>query len=583
MAHTARPDFRARRQAVAAGHYLAAMAGHDILRDGGNAADAAAAVAFCLSVLEPHQNGPGGECPALVHFGGKTYAVSGQGASPGGLTLEWFRERGYELIPGDGLLPATVPAHVGTWLLILREFGSLPLARILEPAIELAETGFIVYQSLAETIEMHSGRFRGEWPTSAEVYLPEGRAPKVGDTLRLPAVAETFRRMRNESARKSDRVQGLQAAYDWFYRGQGAAIIESFCRSTKVCDSAGRESPGFLTQEDVGTWRPRLEEPVRFTYRGVEVCKCGPWTQGPVFLQQLAILQHFDLRAMGWGTAAYFHTIIEAARLAFADREAWYGDPDFDDVPLERLLSPAYNRQRAALVDPRAAAPELRPGDPFQRRTAPDVSSAVTPPAGEGCSGGSSGDTTHLDVVDRWGNCVSATPSGGWLQSSPVIPDLGFPLGTRGQMFYLDPSRANCYAPRKRPRTTLTPSLALQGGRPWLVFGTPGGDGQDQWSLQVFLNIVEFGMDPARAVEAPTVTVQSFPSSFYPRQCFPLRVSCESRIKMETLKTLQQWGHEVHVDPPYAHGRPSVLRLEEDGSVTGAITSRLETGYVTGW
>ncbi len=583
MAHLARPDIRARHHAVAAGHYLAAAAGHDILREGGNAADAAACVAFCLVVLEPHQNGLGGECPAIVHFGGKTFAVSGQGTSPAGLTLDWFSQQGMSLIPGDGLLPATVPAHVGTWLLILREFGTLPFARIIDPAIELAEHGYAVYQSLAQAIETEAGRFLGEWPTSAETWLPNGKAPRIGQRLKLPALGETFRRMRNEAGRKSDRVQGLQAACDWFYRGPAASAIESFCAQTAVRDATGSENRGFLTRTDIGSWRAKLEPPAAFCYRGIDVAKCGPWTQGPVFLQQLAILQHFDLRSMGWGTPDYWHTLIEAAKLAFADREAYYGDPDFDEVPTAQLLSEAYNAGRAGLIDASRAAEGLRPGDPYDRRAIPDVSVASPPGAGPSGPAGHTGDTTHLDVVDRWGNCVSATPSGGWLMTSPVIPDLGFALGTRAQMFYLDPSRNNCYAPRKRPRTTLTPAMALRDGRPWLVFGTPGGDGQDQWSLQAFLNVAEFGMGPARAVEAPTITVQSFPSSFYPRHAFERQVACESRIRVDVLKELQGRGHQVEVDQPYAHGKTAMIRLEKDGSLTAAITSRAEIGYVIGW
>lgn len=583
MPYLPRPNFRARHHAVCAGHYLAAMAAHDLLREGANAADAAAAAAFCLTVLEPHQNGLGGECPVLLHFKGKTVAVSGQGVSPRSLTLEWFRERGVKLIPGDGLLPATVPSHVGTWIHILREYGTMPLGRVLEPAIDLAETGFHIHAGLAEAISGHQERFLSEWPTSAEVFLMDGKAPVKGALLKRPALGETFRRLKNEAARKTDRIQGLQAAYDWFYRGPAAAAMEDFCSRNQFRDDSGLENPGFLTRDDLRTWRPQTGKPVTYDYRGVEVAKCGPWTQGPVFLQQLSLLQQFPVSQMKRRSAPLLHLIIEAAKLAFADREAWYGDPDFDDVPLDALLSERYARRRAELINPERASEGLIPGDPYERRPVPDVSIVSPPDARASGPEGHTGDTTHLDVVDRWGNCVSATPSGGWLLSSPVIPELGFPLGTRGQMFYLDPERNNCYRPGKRPRATLTPSIALQDGRPWLVFGTPGGDGQDQWTLQMFLNIVDFGMDPAEALEAPTITVQSFPSSFYPRRSYAQQVSCESRFRPEVLQELERLGHVVDVVPAYSNGKPSLIRLEEDGSLTAAASSRAEVGYAVGW
>lgn len=582
MNYTARPNFHARSYAVTAGHFLAATAGHDVLTEGGNAIDAAAAMAFCLAVLEPHQNGIGGECPVIVHFGGKTFAVSGQGTSPGGLPLVWFQQQGISLIPGDGLLPATVPAHVGTWLLLLKEFGSLPLARILEPAIDLAEHGFAVYGSLRDTIDKNQERFLEEWPSSAEVYLIDGEPPEVGQRVKYPALASTLRSLRNESARKRDIREGLMAANQWFYRGPAAAAIENFCSSNRFPDATGREHPGFLTQIDLARWRPALEPTVTYEYHGVTVHKCGPWTQGPVFLQQLAILKGFNLDAIDRDSAEYYHLLIEATKLAFADREAYYGDPDFDAVPIEALLSEAYNRTRRQLIRPENASEALIPGNLHTPPPLPDVSSAAAPQERQAVLN-HTGDTTHLDVVDKRGNCVSATPSGGWLQSSPVIPELGFALGTRGQMFYLDESRPNAYAPRKRPRATLTPSLAVKDGKPWLVFGTPGGDGQDQWTLQAFLNLVHFNMTPAEALEAPTFTVHSFPSSFYPRASVPRMVACESRIPLAVLKRLQDMGHEIEVDDAFSHGKPSMIQINQDGSLTAAISSRGEIGYAIGW
>ncbi len=363
MSYTARPNIRASSHAVTAGHFLAAVVGHDVLRDGGNAIDAAAAVAFCLVVLEPHQNGLGGECPSLVHFHGKTHAISGQGTSPAALKLEWFREREIMLIPGDGLLPATVPSHVGTWLLMLREFGTMPLARLLEPAIDLAEYGFAVHASLSQAIDECRVRFRAEWPTSADVYLIHDRAPAVGERLKLPSLADTLRRLRNESARKKDRTEGLQAAYDWFYRGPAAAAIEALCSGNKFHDASGLLNPGFLTRDDLASWRPRIEQPIAYEYKDVLVQKCGAWTQGPVFLQQLAILSGFDLRSMGWGTADYWHTLIETAKLAFADREfATYRSVDVTNIinsTLSAVLSGAETDAAAAMASAQAQIDSL--------------------------------------------------------------------------------------------------------------------------------------------------------------------------------------------------------------------------------
>lgn len=573
-----RPELHYRSHAAVCGHHLAAIAAHDILKEGGNAVDAAAAAAFCLVVLEPHQNGLGGECPLIVHMGGRTWQVSGQGFSPQSLTLEWFHQRQITLIPGDGLLPATVPSHAGTWLFVLRQFGTLPLGRILEPAIDLAENGFTVYQGLSEAIAGCERRFREQWPSSAAAYLMNGHAPEPGMRLKLPELAETLRALRNAAAGKLDRAQGLQAAYDWFYSGACAQIVEDFCRRSRVLDATGQEHGGFLTRLDMARWKPAIAPPLTYDYHGCTVAKCGPWTQGPVFLQQLALLRGFDLKSMT--DLDYWHTIIECARLAFADREAYYGDPGHDNPPLEALLSEPYNSGRRALVGARAVEFAL-PGNPDGRPVVPNVQIVAAEGRASGPAG-HTGDTTHLDVVDRHGGCVSATPSGGWLMSSPVIPGLGFALGTRGQMFYLDPSRANCYAPHKRPRATLTPSMAFRSGQPWLVFGTPGGDGQDQWTLQAFLNIVERGMPLMEALDAPTVTVRSFPSSFYPRASAPGAVDCESRMPVDVMKGLQERGHEINVVDAFAHGRVSMIQLDEGGLAAG-VSSRSEIGGVAGW
>jgi gamma-glutamyltranspeptidase/glutathione hydrolase len=309
-------------------------------------------------------------------------------------------------------------------------------------------------------------------------------------------------------------------------------------------------------------------------YRGLEVCKCGPWSQGPVFLQQLTLLEGFDLPALGHNSAEYVHLWTECAKLVFADREYYYGDPEFARVPLDRLLSKDYAGERRALIDPERASLALRPGD-----AAPRPMKLIL-----GDERSYNGDTTHLDAVDAEGNMMAATPSGGWIQSSPVIPALGFPLGTRGQMFSLDSEHPNCLMPGKRPRTTLTPSLVLKDGRPWMVFGTPGGDQQDQWTLQFFLNIVDFGMGLQEALDAPTFHSQHFPSSFYPRAQYPGRLVVEPRVPEAVREALRARGHEVMVGEDWSHGRVLGIRYDaERGLIFGGASPRGEVAYALGW
>jgi gamma-glutamyltranspeptidase/glutathione hydrolase len=306
-------------------------------------------------------------------------------------------------------------------------------------------------------------------------------------------------------------------------------------------------------------------------YRGIEVLKCGPWSQGPVFLQQLKLLEGFDLQGLGHNTADYLHVYLECAKLAFADRERYYGDPEFTGVPLGLLLSEDYAAERREMIDERRANLELRPGAVAVAAVRSGERWPVV-----------TGDTTHVDAVDRWGNLFAATPSGGWIGSSPVVEGLGFPLGTRGQMFYLDEKHANSLVPHKRPRTTLSPSMALRDGQPWLAFGTPGGDQQDQWSLQFFLNLVEFGMDMQQALDAPTVQSTHFPGSFYPHASDPGGVRLESRIPTEVRDALAARGHKVYEDGPWSHGQVTAVARETNGVLSGAASPRGRVAYVMG-
>lgn len=564
---------------VAAGHYLAAAIGLSLLEKGGNAVDAGVGAGFALALLKPQSVGIGGEAPILIHLAEqhKSIAINGQGWAPRAATIEWFRNNAVDLIPSDGLLPATVPAQFAAWCTALQNFGTMSLADVLGPAVDLAEGGFPVYSALRNGVLKVLDRFREEWPTSAAVYLTGGQVPVEGALHRNPDWARTLKGAIDASLRRTaSREDSIQAALEYFYTGPVAQKAAAFARGNAFVDGSGAAHGGLLTEEDFadyGARGTRIEEPVGIDYHGVEVLKCGPWTQGPVLLQQLRLLEGFDLCQLGHNTAEYLHVYLEASKLAFADRERYYGDPAFVQVPLGLLLSEDYAAERRELIDLHRASLDLRPGS-IAVAAAPARSSERWPVV--------SGDTTHVDAVDRWGNLFSATPSGGWIGSSPVVEGLGFPLGTRGQMFYLDERHANALVPGKRPRTTLTPSMALRNGEPWLAFGTPGGDQQDQWALQFFLNVVDFGMELQEALDAPTVQSTHFPGSFYPHASDPGGVRIESRIPAEVRDELANRGHRLIVDGPWSHGQVTAVARERNGILSGAASPRGRVAYVMG-
>ena len=575
---TTRPVIAGRRGVVAAGHYLATEAGMHILRSGGNAIDAGVAMGFCLSVLEPHLNGIAGESPILIYHAEtkRVVAVNGQGVAPRAASIDWFSQQGYSLIPGDGLIAATVPSQADNWITALAQFGTMSLETVLSPALDLARNGFPMYHGLRRAIEQCRERFATEWPSSAEIYLPKSQVPDWGQVLRNPNWADTMELLvhAERSAAHSGRAAALTAARDVFYKRAIAEQIAAFCRDTKVRDATGGEHTGLLAYDDLAQYSAQTEEPISVDYHGLDVYKCGPWTQGPVFLQMLRLLQGFDLGAMGHNSADYIHTWIECAKLAFADREFYYGDPAFVDVPLARLLSSEYADERRELIDAGRASMELRPGN-----AAPRPMKLVL-----GDERAYSGDTTHLCAIDSAGNMIAATPSGGWISSNPVIPGLGFPLCTRAQMFSLDPEHPNALVPGKRPRTTLTPSLVMKDGRPFMVFGTPGGDQQDQWTHQFFLNLVHFGMDIQQALDAPTFHSQHFPSSFYPRAQHTGRVVVEEPIPTTVRDELAHRGHDIQVAPAWFNGRVLGVRIDADrGLIFGGASPRRETAYAMGW
>ena len=608
---TTRPELAGTFGMVASTHWLASAAGMAVLEHGGNAFDAAVATGLVLQVVEPHLNGPGGEVPVIAHHAGRgeNFVLCGQGTAPAAATPAAFAALGLDLVPGSGLLAACVPGSFGAWMLMLREFGTFRLRDVLGYAISYAAGGYPVLPAISWGIASVAELFRDYWPSSAEVYLPGGRVPAPGSRFANPVLAATYQRILDEAeAASQDRDEQIEAARRAYYEGFVAEAIAAYVASAEVMDVTGQPHRGLLSHADLAGWQPRLEEPLTFDFGGLTVCKTQPWGQGPVFLQQLALLGGFDLPAMRPGSADYVHTVTESGKLAFADREAWYGDPDFADVPVKALLSAGYADERRRLVSPEASA-GLRPGAPdgrvprlpdfVTRDAAVDAGSAepsldTEPPrldpgtgeptlrtSGPAASSHRAGDTCHLDVADRFGNMVSATPSGGWLQSSPVIPGLGFCLGTRAQMFTLTPGLPATLAPGKRPRTTLTPSLALRDGEPYLAFGTPGGDQQDQWSLLFFLNHLTFGMNLQQAIDFPSFHSAHMPSSFYPRQSQPRVLDVESRVSAPVIAELRRRGHLVNVRPAWSLGRVSAV-ARRDGILYAAANPRGMQGYAVG-
>lgn len=543
-----------------------------ILERGGNAFDAAVAAGLVLQVVEPHLNGPGGEVPIIVYNAAtdETVVIDGQGPAPQAATIAAYRDLGADLIPGTGVLAACVPGAMGAWLLMLERYGTMGVADVFEHAIGYADNGYPLVSRIATTIAGMEQVFRDEWPTSGAIYLADG-LPTGGELFRNPALAATYRRM-VDAGGGGDRRGQIDRARSAFYEGFVAEAIDDFCRS----------SDALLAGNDLSSWRSEVEPTVALGFRGYEVHKAGPWTQGPVFLQQLALLDDVDLGAVG--SADHIHTVIEAAKLAFADREAFYGDPRYVDVPLDALLSDGYAAERRALIGV-TASHEMRPGSPGGRvpKLPPVTGEGERTPAHLiGAGEPTRGDTCQVDVVDRWGNMVAATPSGGWLQSSPAVPGLGFCLGTRAQMFWLTEDLPNSLEPGKRPRTTLTPSLAFKDGAPYMAFGTPGGDTQDQWSLNMFLNHAVFGMDLQAAIDAPNFHTNHFPSSFYPRLANPGQMEVESRVGDEVIAELERRGHEVVVADPWSLGRLCAVAREPSGVLKAAANPRGMQGYAVG-
>ncbi len=569
-----RPEIEGTFGVVASTHWIASAVAMGILERDGNAFDAAAAAGFTLQLVEPHLNGPAGEVPIMVYDQrkGRAEVICGQGVAPDAASIERFEAMGLDLVPGTGLLAACVPGSFGAWMLLLRDYGSMRLRDILEPAIHYARHGVPVIPRIESSVASMRTVFSSFWPGSAALYLKNGEGPRRGGVHANPVLADTYARILNEAeAAGGDRERQIEAATAAWYRGFVAEAIDRFCAAGDVLDAQGTPHKGLLTGDDLARWTATVEKPVSAPFRNFEVFKPGFWSQGPVMLQQLRLLEGFPLEELDTNGTDFVHTVVECSKLAFADREAFYGDPDFVDVPAGWLLSKDYADARRALVRPQASG-ELQSGrigdDDWQRQLAaialrkdraaagagePTVAGVGEPTVADVVA--ERGDTVHIDVIDRHGNMVAATPSGGWLQSSPVIPGLGFPLGTRAQMFWLERGLPSSLAPRKRPRTTLSNSIAFRDGEPYMVWGTPGGDQQDQWSLQLFLRHVASGLGLQDAIEQPGWHSDHFPASFWPRAARLKALVVEGRMPAGTVAGLRRRGHAVEIGPDWSEGR----------------------------
>jgi gamma-glutamyltranspeptidase/glutathione hydrolase len=595
--HLTRPDLRGTFGMTATTHWIATATAQAVLERGGNAFDAATASAFVLHVVEPHLNGPGGDMTGVfvtADAPSEPIVLMGQGPAPHKATVEHYRSEGLELVPGSGALAAAVPGAVDAWLLLLRDHGTWELAQVLEFAIGYARNGHPVLERVCLTIGSVAGLFAEHWPSSVERWMPQGHVPAAGDILTNEAHARTLDRLvaaGDSLPEDADRVSRIDAARSAWSTGFVATAMAEFVK-TPHFHSSGSTHAGVLDKDDLAQFRASYEPALTITFRGQTIAKTGPWGQGPVLLQMLAILDGFDDAHLDPSTAFGAHTILEAEKLAMADRDAYYGDTE---VPIDYLLSPAYAAERRALISDAASA-EIRPGHvPGHKPFLPPLRTDYTPPgvdpsslAGVGeptvsAVGETRGDTCHIDVVDRWGNMISATPSGGWLQSSPTIPELGFCLGSRLQMTWLEEHSPSTLTPGKRPRTTLTPTLVLTDGVPVVALGSPGGDQQDQWQLLYLLRTIVGGYTPQQAIDAPAFHTTSFPGSFWPRTWTPGGAMVEDRLGDDVIAELEERGHLVTRAGDWALGRLSSVSHDPiTGVLSAAANPRGAQGYAAG-
>ncbi|GGX42982.1 gamma-glutamyltranspeptidase [Tateyamaria omphalii] len=588
---TTRPEIRGTFGVATSTHWIASAVGMSILEKGGNAFDAAVAMALTLQVVEPHLNGPAGDMPAIFYSAetGKVEVLCAQGVAPEAATIEHYTTQGLTLIPGSGLLATVVPGAFDGWMLMLRDHGTMTLRDVMQPAIDYARDGHPILPRVANTIAGLQTFFEEEWPTSAAVWAPGGRAPEPNELFKNPDLAATYDRLASVSG--DTREAQIDAARQEWREGFVAKAIFDYLEDAHVMDVSEAKHSAVLAPSDMADWRATYEVPLDCNYHGWTVYKTHAWSQGPVLLQTLAILKGFDIGAMDPNGAEFVHTVIEAMKLAYADREAYYGDPDFSEIPMDVLLSEEYNAERRKLIGADASLIQ-RPGrvsgfeaqaDAYIERAQRDfkVGNVAAQEPTMSHLTEKRGDTVHLDIIDRLGNMVAATPSGGWLQSNPVVPGLGFPLNSRAQMYWLEKGLPTSLVPKSRPRTTLTPSYAEKDGMQ-LVFGTPGGDQQDQWQLIWFLRFVHFGMGLQECMDQPLFHSMHFQGSFFPREVKTGEMMIEPNVGADVIDDLRARGHKVTVAEPWTVGRLTAAMRQPDGTLRAAATPRLMQAYAVG-
>ena len=592
QARTQKPALHGRHWMAVTGKPLAATAGARIFEQGGNAVDAACAMIAATSTMWDTLSW-GGETQALIYNPntGRVIGINGLGVAPSGATPEYFHKLGMKYPPQYGPLAAVTPGTPGGLITMLAEFGTLSLGQVLAPAIEMAD-GYPMEAELVDTIEHYKDRIK-QWPDSRRVLLVHAgqahEAPEPGEIFRQPDLAASLRKLveaeRRARAAGKDRKAAIYAAYDRFYTGDIARELVS----------AVRELGGLFTAEDLANWKVKLEEPVHTGYKGIEVYKLTTWVQGPVMLQALNILENFDLRAIGYDSARYIHTLYQAMNLAYADRDFYYGDPSFSPAPpIRGLLSKDYARERAKLVRPDHNDPDIRPGDPypFQGEKNPYLSiledwhsrmpaqPALTQAEFERTFRLG---TTSVEAADDKGWAVSVTPSGGWTPAV-IAGHTGIGLSQRMQSFVLDASENpfNVVQPGKRPRATLTPSLALKDGKPFLVFSVQGGDTQDQNLLQFFLNVVEFGMTVQEATEAANITSYQMRDSFGDHQSFPGRLTLNTATAPWVRRELTRMGYRLEFEERSSGPINAIFVDRAHGTLWGGSSNHGED-YGIGW
>jgi gamma-glutamyltranspeptidase/glutathione hydrolase len=557
------PPVRGIHEMVGAANNFEVEAGYRLLTQGGNAVDAGVASVLAAGVTELSRFGLGGEMPLLIKMAGKpVIVISGVGVAPAKATLDFYAKRPPEPweeaahmppIPGQGMLAAITPGVFDGLILALDKYGTKSFAEVVQPALEYAEQGFPMPEEFGGMLRSYQ-RILALWPASTKFFYPEGTPTARGEIFREPSLANTFRALAAaEKKAHGKRSDKLRAVRDLFYKG---SIAKEFADYSE-------KNGGLITYSDLANFHADIEDPVVGTYRGHQIYKPGFWTQGPVMIEALNILEGYDLKALGHNSPEYLHTVVEAVKLAFADRDQYYGDPKFSKIPADILLSKEYAAERRKQIDPAHASMDSRPGN-LGTGINPPSTSASTDPVN---------DTTCVNVVDREGNAFSATPSGAWLPSV-IMGDTGLPLSSRAQSFVTTVGHPNQVQPGKRPRVTLSPTIVTKDGKLELIMSTPGGDNQDQALLQVLLNILDFGMMPQEAVEAPRFQTEHFYSSFAGHEFTPGRLSLEGRISRATANRLSALGHRVSVSGDWSNGSaPTVIWLH-DGVLNGGADPR---------